>query len=55
MPDADGVLHEFHFRSLLFGDQLSLEGFELTGNEEDFAGSRAFLKRLKASIALTLT
>jgi hypothetical protein len=30
--DADGRSHEFHFRSLLLGDQLSLEAFELAGN-----------------------
>ena len=30
LHDADGVAHEFHFRTLLFGDdRLSLEAFEL--------------------------
>jgi hypothetical protein len=32
--DADGDSHEFHFRSLLLGDQISLEAFELAGNDE---------------------
>lgn len=32
--DMDGGSHEFHFRSLLLGDQLSLEAFELAGNDE---------------------
>jgi hypothetical protein len=40
LPDADGVSHEFHFRSLLFGDQLSLEAFEMACNDEDPAGYR---------------
>ncbi|MGF6507862.1 DUF7713 domain-containing protein [Paraburkholderia sp. 32] len=40
LPDADGVVHEFHFRSLLFGDQLSLEAFELASGDEDRAGFR---------------
>ncbi|MEX3937264.1 hypothetical protein AB4Y32_36975 [Paraburkholderia phymatum] len=39
LADADGVVHELHFRSLLFGDQLSLEAFELASGEEDCAGS----------------
>lgn len=34
LPDADGDSHEFHFRSLLLGDQLSLETFELAGHDE---------------------
>jgi len=38
-PDADGDVHEFHFRSLLPGDQLSLEAFELAGDDES-AGYR---------------
>ncbi|MEX3934260.1 hypothetical protein AB4Y32_21110 [Paraburkholderia phymatum] len=38
--DADGVAHEFHFRSLLFGDQLSLEAFELVPGDDDCAGFR---------------
>ena len=32
--DTDGRSHEFHFRSLLLGDQLSLEAFELAGDHE---------------------
>lgn len=38
--DTDGVSHVFHFRSLLFGDQFSLEAFEMACNEEDPAGYR---------------
>jgi hypothetical protein len=34
LADADGVVHEFHFRSLLLGDQLSLEAFELASEAE---------------------
>jgi hypothetical protein len=38
LPDGDGVVvHAFHFRSLLFGDQLSLEAFELASGGEDCA------------------
>lgn len=41
-PDFDVIVtvyinlndHEFHFRSLLLGDQLSLEAFELVGDDE---------------------
>ena len=40
LADADGVVHEFHFRSLLFGDQLSLEAFELVSGNEDCTGFR---------------
>ncbi|TCF96397.1 hypothetical protein BZM26_37905 [Paraburkholderia strydomiana] len=40
LPDADGVVHEFHFRSLLLGDQLSLEAFELASGDEDCGGFR---------------
>jgi hypothetical protein len=40
LADADGAVHEFHFRSLLFGDQLSLEAFELASGDEDCAGFR---------------
>ncbi|MGT2477340.1 DUF7713 domain-containing protein [Paraburkholderia terrae] len=40
LPDSDGVEHEFHFRSLLFGEQLSLEAFELASGDEDRAGLR---------------
>ncbi|MFL9915807.1 hypothetical protein PQR75_10490 [Paraburkholderia fungorum] len=40
LGDADGVLHEFHFRSQLFGDQLSLEAFELVSGNEECAGFR---------------
>ncbi|MPW23979.1 conserved hypothetical protein [Paraburkholderia piptadeniae] len=40
LADADGVVHEFYFRSLLFGDQLSLEAFELAPGEEDCVGFR---------------
>ncbi|SOE86995.1 hypothetical protein SAMN05446935_7538 [Burkholderia sp. YR290] len=40
LADADGVVHEFHFRSLLFGDQLSLEAFELVSGDEDCVGYR---------------
>jgi hypothetical protein len=32
--DANGVAHEFHVRTLLFGDKLSLESFESTSDEE---------------------
>lgn len=39
LRDADGNDHEFHFRSLLLGDQLSLEAFELVGDDES-AGYR---------------
>jgi hypothetical protein len=38
LPDADGVGHEFHFRSLLLGDQLSLEAFELASGDDDRVG-----------------
>ena len=34
LPDANGTVHEFHFRSLLFGDKLSLEAFDSTSGEE---------------------
>ena len=34
LRDADENEHEFHFRSLLLGDQLSLEAFELAGDDE---------------------
>lgn len=37
--DARDHEHEFHFRSLLLGDQLSLEAFELAG-DDDSAGYR---------------
>ncbi|CAB3810196.1 hypothetical protein LMG28688_07177 [Paraburkholderia caffeinitolerans] len=40
LADADGVVHEFHFRSFLFGDQRSLEAFEPGIHEEDGAGFR---------------
>lgn len=40
LADAGGVVHEFHFRSLLFGDQLSLEAFELASGDEDCVGYR---------------
>ncbi|MBT2792839.1 DUF7713 domain-containing protein [Paraburkholderia strydomiana] len=40
LPGADGVVHEFHFRSLLFGDQLSLEALELASGDEDREGFR---------------
>jgi hypothetical protein len=40
LADADGVVHEFHFRSLLLGDQLSLEAFELVSGNADCAGFR---------------
>jgi hypothetical protein len=40
LSDADGVVHEFHFLSLLLGDQLSLEAFELASGVEDCAGFR---------------
>lgn len=32
--DANGVARQFHFRTLLFGDKLSLESFESTSDEE---------------------
>ena len=34
LDDANGVVHEFHLRTLLFGDKLSLESFESTSEEE---------------------
>ena len=34
LRDVDDTDHEFHFRSLLLGDQLSLEAFELAGDDE---------------------
>jgi hypothetical protein len=34
LSDANGTVHEFHFRSLLFGDKLSLEAFDSTSEEE---------------------
>ncbi|WP_235012310.1 DUF7713 domain-containing protein [Caballeronia catudaia] len=34
LRDVDDNDHEFHFRSLLLGDQLSLEAFELVGDDE---------------------
>jgi hypothetical protein len=34
LSDANGTVHEFHFRSLLFGDQLSLEAFDSASEEE---------------------
>jgi len=33
LSDANGTVHDFHFRSLLFGDNLSLEAFESTSEE----------------------
>ena len=40
LADGDGAFHVFHFRSLLFGDQLSLEAFELGSGDEDCGGFR---------------
>lgn len=40
LADTDGVVHEFHFRSLLLGDQLSLEAFERASEAEGCAGFR---------------
>nr|WP_227747327.1 hypothetical protein [Paraburkholderia franconis] len=40
LADADGVVHQLQFRSLLFGDQLSLETLELASREEDCVGFR---------------
>jgi hypothetical protein len=40
LADADGFVHGFHFRSLLLGDQLSLEAFELVSGNADCAGFR---------------
>jgi hypothetical protein len=34
LSDAKGIVHEFHFRSLLFGDKRSLEAFDSTSEEE---------------------
>ena len=34
LTDANGIVHEFHFRSLLFGDKLSLEAFDAASEEE---------------------
>ncbi|BCQ28768.1 hypothetical protein NK8_69580 (plasmid) [Caballeronia sp. NK8] len=34
LRDLDDNDHEFHFRSLLLGDQLSLEAFELAGDDQ---------------------
>jgi hypothetical protein len=39
LRDAHGYDHEFHFRSLLLGDQISLEAFELVDGD-DSAGYR---------------
>ena len=33
IADCDGAMHEFHFRTRLLGDILSLEGFELIKGE----------------------
>ena len=33
LADCDGAMHEFHFRTRLLGDILSLEGFELIDGE----------------------
>jgi hypothetical protein len=37
LPDAPGVSHEFHCRSLLPGDRLSLDAFENANPDEAFA------------------
>jgi hypothetical protein len=34
LSDANGAVHEFRFRSLLFGDKLSLEAFDVTIEEQ---------------------
>ncbi|MFT4438702.1 hypothetical protein [Caballeronia sp. 15715] len=34
LNDANGVVHEFHFRTLLFRDKLSLESFESTSDDK---------------------
>lgn len=34
LRDVDDNDHEFHFRSLLLGDRLSLEAFQLAGDDE---------------------
>ncbi|GJH22790.1 hypothetical protein CBA19CS22_39630 [Caballeronia novacaledonica] len=39
LRDAHGDDHKFHFRSLLLGDRLSLQAFELVG-DDDSAGYR---------------
>jgi hypothetical protein len=39
LRDTHGLDHEFHFRSLVLGNRLSLEAFEVTGNG-DCAGYR---------------
>jgi hypothetical protein len=40
LSDASGTLHQFHFRSLLLGDKLSLEAFDGTSEEEQLSGYR---------------
>jgi hypothetical protein len=35
LADTDGVIREFHFRSLLLGDQLSLDAFERASEGKD--------------------
>lgn len=40
LADAGGVVHEFHFRRLLFGDPLPLETFELASGDVDCVGYR---------------
>jgi hypothetical protein len=39
LTDANGIVREFHFRSLLFGDNLSLEAFD-SASEEESSGYR---------------
>jgi hypothetical protein len=34
LSDASGTVHEFRFRSLLFGDKLSLEAFDATSEKQ---------------------
>ncbi|WP_433706651.1 DUF7686 domain-containing protein [Paraburkholderia sacchari] len=50
LADADGVAHEFHFRSLLLGDQLSLEAFELAPDGGDRAKAGALCRDIVSAI-----
>jgi hypothetical protein len=68
LSDAHGDDHEFHFRSLLLGDQLSLEAFELAGGDgskgyrfqslgdpeaEPFALLGQLIQKIKRALATT--
>ncbi|CAN7777239.1 DUF7685 domain-containing protein [Caballeronia sp. LjRoot31] len=51
LNDASGVAHEFHFRTLLFGDKRSLESFESTSDDEP-SGYRLAVSKLKCNSGL---